>query len=1684
MFGGNNLRYNDIGAIVNYANAMDQGKKHADAFASSMNGTSYAAQQYVLNAQKANKSTKELVDGLAQVPKVSTLGAVGLKALSIAGNMIMFAAITKGIQLAVETVDNFIHRTERMAEAAKENADVYNTITKEVESLNKELDDTNSRIDELNKKPNLTFVEQEELERLKKTNEELERQLKLKQVDQNIAGVKARDSALEYINREETIGKYDGLRYNGYGSVELTHSDESVSGNQLVILQQQLIDYQKLTEDFKKVEAELDQIKLSNPNGYEDNVDYKIALGNYNFLDAIIKNMGESISSTNNTLNSFKSSLDETKDKDIIDFLNQLQDTYAELFNVETPDITSNFDELWDSSKFKSTRNEIEKLVQAGKFTPDVLNSNEKYRQLLDATGKSAEEVCAHIKALYDDIGKTPEVKTPFNKEEMISAINGMSEGFEELDKIYESIIDKDPFDFKLLDDDKFKKNFSELGDAYTDFVETVSSSPKDINACQSSFDNLVTEWLNSTGILQNVTDETANLTASMLKTMGVANAEEVVMSTLTWKHEQLAAEKYYNANASIALKDNTLAEYVAFLNEAEGAGISSQALAQLELAKIAVNNVKIDTASDIDQIIALANAAGASVSALSKLAQAKATFEGVASGAINVNDDRGVNQNKLKKAINTTTSIENGSFDFDFQQLDPSKYKTPVYGGGNKSAKTANGGGGGSKEKKAEKETKEYYDWIETLIDNISKRIEELQKKADNALRWQTKNKLQDTVYDQLTEKINTLEQAYNRYIEEANKSGLSADIIEKIQNGLIDIDKIITTGDANEVLVEQISNYQKWYDKAKSVKDEIVSVKEEQEEIAKIRLDNIIDDYDYIIEKLQKYADKEIGWFNQNQGQDKVITELKNQLNVLSQEYTRNIEKANSIALSDIYKRQIEDGSIDLTSITDDNVKELVIQYSKLFKNAQDCQDAISDVNDKIKEADELKLDNIINDYNQIVSLMEKYTEYRKNLIELRERQGVKSSTTQDYQKLIYDQNEIYSELEDKYDTLVNALNNSEVKEGSKKWYEMNEELKDIKSQMMDCANSVEDFKDRIIEIRFKPFDDLIQKLESVNSELSDTLSLLGDENLVKDGMLTDLGLSAVGLYGQQIINAKKQATEYANAIEALKKSYKNGDITLDEFNEKIYDYESAQRQAALATKDARDAIISLREEAIEQEIDAFNELIEKKKEALDAEKDLYEYQKKISEQSQNIAVLEKQIATLSLSTNREDIAQRLELEEKLKEAKEEAEDYQRDYSLEQQKEALDKEAQNYEQAKRNELENLKSNLDAQDVLIQQYLNQVKNNYSIVYDTLTEYANTYNMNVSESLTNPFSSAESATQSFVNVFADMVSEINYQLESINWSVFDRLSNLKKDIDDIDFNDDHYSGSDWSNDYDDITGDGKWHRAKDGKRWWFGENERADGNYWYAQGGYYNIGGKTYGFDNEGYMKTEWDDSQGDWHYFDVDSGEMQKNQWIKGKNKNWYYLGPDGVMVTDAAVKAKDGDGYYYVNDEGIWNESDGKLSKEQVDELELEKYAKGTKKAKRGYAQVNEHGYELMSTPKGDFIELHGGEQILNAEQRKLLYDFTKNPEGILGNILSSGLYNTGINDIMNIMNSNLHDSLGKDNIITRPGEVHVEMPIIVQGSVDERAVEIMENKLNHFVKYEMSSEINKAMKYSLGN
>jgi hypothetical protein len=91
-----------------------------------------------------------------------------------------------------------------------------------------------------------------------------------------------------------------------------------------------------------------------------------------------------------------------------------------------------------------------------------------------------------------------------------------------------------------------------------------------------------------------------------MLQNMGIANAEEVVMSRLAIAQEHLAAQKAYTAEVSDELANATASEIPGIIEEATQSDIAKVTLAGLVLEKEFFNGNALDTSGDIENIISL----------------------------------------------------------------------------------------------------------------------------------------------------------------------------------------------------------------------------------------------------------------------------------------------------------------------------------------------------------------------------------------------------------------------------------------------------------------------------------------------------------------------------------------------------------------------------------------------------------------------------------------------------------------------------------------------------------------------------------------------------------------------------------------------------------------------------------------------------------------------------------------------------------------------------------------------------------------------------------------------------------------------------------------------------------------------------------------------------------------------
>ena len=109
----------------------------------------------------------------------------------------------------------------------------------------------------------------------------------------------------------------------------------------------------------------------------------------------------------------------------------------------------------------------------------------------------------------------------------------------------------------------------------------------------------------------------------------------------------------------------------------------------------------------------------------------------------------------------------------------------------------------------KAADEFEEAFDQIEILLDRMDRTLQRL---TDSIETYSYDLSKQSSVSDQAMNKIRTnlttLQQAYNRYIQEANSVGLDEAWASKVRDGSINVETI-----TDESLMDQINEYQDWW-------------------------------------------------------------------------------------------------------------------------------------------------------------------------------------------------------------------------------------------------------------------------------------------------------------------------------------------------------------------------------------------------------------------------------------------------------------------------------------------------------------------------------------------------------------------------------------------------------------------------------------------------------------------------------------------------------------------------------------------------------------------------------------------------------------------------------------------------------------------------------------------------------
>lgn len=374
--------------------------------------------------------------------------------------------------------------------------------------------------------------------------------------------------------------------------------------------------------------------------------------------------------------------------------------------------------------EYKTAVEELES-TKAGQKLADYINTSvggyvddlDEYKIVVDwiksnFTGKDADNALGLLNSYFSEyaekVSKTNEMLGQEGLSIQLSDLEGISDKIGTLSSAFKELSDDGYITFKTLGEIKEATGLSgNEWDEYETKLRNVKAGSAEFNQIMGELTYAILQ--NKFGVegLANATEEDI---AAVLRENGVLNANELA-------HKVSAKAKADNALESYKLGKATYEDAEAMIKEAMSAEEARIYLARLELAKIAVNNAKINTTSDVEQIINIANAAGAGALALSQLARAKYLLMKQGSG-------KQLTFREIEDLAAIQSKIANGTFNYDF---DPNKYKLDI-----KYSTSSGGSSSGSSKNDSKKDTEENKALKEHL-----ERAEQAYKYHEDELRY-----------------------------------------------------------------------------------------------------------------------------------------------------------------------------------------------------------------------------------------------------------------------------------------------------------------------------------------------------------------------------------------------------------------------------------------------------------------------------------------------------------------------------------------------------------------------------------------------------------------------------------------------------------------------------------------------------------------------------------------------------------------------------------------------------------------------------------------------------------------------------------------------------------------------------------------------------------------------------------
>ena len=368
-------------------------------------------------------------------------------------------------------------------------------------------------------------------------------------------------------------------------------------------------------------------------------------------------------------------------------------------------------------------------------------------------------------------------------------------------------------------------------------------------------------------------------------------------------------------------------------------------------------------------------------------------------------------------------------------------------------------------------------YDWVERALEVAAKATQDIIDSVAEKIGAIGKNRAIEDALVKTAQEITLNEQGYAKYMETASRvqreTGLSQELVNLIQNGAINI------ADYDDETKKKIEAYQEWFNKAEAVKETIEDLKEQQVELSRQKLDNIVNYYDLLKDRTDAAiaSSESLRELMVATGKEITASDYAKDIALMNEQLAKLQEER--YAYTTEMNRLMAAGYITADSDA----------WHEYTANLEDMDQAIMDININLANMkNEIAQINITN-LQYALDAMQQTQSVIQAIMGFHDAQGAEN-TDADYESLIRNGMEQIQNLQAQNEELERQQEGLDVL--SERYQELQAQINSNEQSIWDMKTAQEQWNDAIADLEIQKLQEEREALEKENEELQKKLDM----------------------------------------------------------------------------------------------------------------------------------------------------------------------------------------------------------------------------------------------------------------------------------------------------------------------------------------------------------------------------------------------------------------------------------------------------------------------------------------------------------------------------------------------------------------------------------------------------------------